>query len=231
MAGACRADAAGASMGATVPGSSLLIAGGAGTANRPGAGSTAADSAGDEVVDMVMPATTSTSAELATRAIAAPGVPTTSPVPRLAHRRAREGNTDRGTGAARGSPSWLSPLRGVTGWSVMAAVGGSEPVTGRKRSPACRVRGRVERIGELAKTRSPSLKSVHRLGPCRAGPVPPDDGFGFTGAEPPLQCHRPQASDQLRFVSGRLRCSHANRSISPCRYADEANTREKVWTR
>jgi hypothetical protein len=58
---------------------------------------------------------------------------------------------------------------GVTGWSVMAAVGGSELVTGWKRSPACRVRGRVGKVDQLVETRSPVRKS---------GPA--GDWFGFT---------------------------------------------------
>jgi hypothetical protein len=126
-------------------------------------------------VDIVIPATTSTSAALATRAITAPGVPANRPGRRSAHRRAPEADPDCGAGAATGSPSWLRPLSsGVTGWPAMAAAGGSELVTGRKRSPTCRVRGWVD-----------PLKSVHRPDPCRAGPGPPGNWCGFTAAHLP----------------------------------------------
>jgi hypothetical protein len=94
-----RAIPAGASMGATVTGCSPLIAGVAGAGNRPGAASTTGDSVVDEVLNMVIPATTSTSTALATNAITAPEVPTTRPAARLAHRRAGGTNPDGGVGA------------------------------------------------------------------------------------------------------------------------------------
>ncbi|HEX8932937.1 MAG TPA: hypothetical protein VF788_01800 [Pseudonocardiaceae bacterium] len=69
----------------------------------------------DEVVNMVIPATTSTSAALAARAITAPCVPGTSSAPRLTHRRAAEAYPDRDAGAESDSPSWLYPLMGAAG--------------------------------------------------------------------------------------------------------------------
>ncbi|HKS52214.1 MAG TPA: hypothetical protein VJS67_10140 [Pseudonocardiaceae bacterium] len=61
------------------------IAGVAGAGNRPGAGSACDDSTGDEVVTMVIAPMTTTNTALAATAITAPGVPTTSPVPRRTH--------------------------------------------------------------------------------------------------------------------------------------------------
>src|SRR5436309_2065425 len=151
-------------MGEAVTGCSALTAGTAEAGNRPGAGPATADSVCDEVADMVIPPTTSTRAALPTKAITAPCVPTTSPAARPTHRRAPKAYPDCGAGAAGSSPPWLSPLIGVIGVasrSVTAAAGGCELVTGWKRSPACRVRGRVEGL-ELTKTRSPWLESVQR---------------------------------------------------------------------
>jgi hypothetical protein len=76
----------------------------------------------------------------------------------------------------------------------MAAAGGSELVTGWKRSTTCRVRGGVGGFEQLTETRSPSLKSVHRADPWRAELKPPGDGFGFTVALTSLAGSRPRAS-------------------------------------
>src|SRR2546421_3964059 len=155
---------------------------------------------------MVIPPTTSTRAALATKAITAPCVPTTSPAARPTHRRAPKAYPDCGAGAAGSSPPWLSPLIGVIGVasrSVTAAAGGCELVTGWKRSPACRVRGRVEGL-ELTKTRSPLLESVQRADTCRAGPGPPDGWLGFTAAYPPCRFtgyRRPSATLRARPIT------------------------------
>jgi hypothetical protein len=129
LAGVCWTNPAGASMGATVTGCSSLIAGIAGAGNRPRASLVTADSMDDEVVDMVIPANTATSAALATRAISVPRIPTTSPAPRPAHRRAPGAYPDCGAGAERSSLSCASPVTGMIGWSVRAAAGGCELVT------------------------------------------------------------------------------------------------------
>lgn len=169
-------------MGATVTGCSSLIAGITGAGNRPGASPVTGNSVDDEVVNMVIPPTTSTSAALATRASAAPGVPTTSPAPRLTHLRAPRAYPDCRAGAESSSPPWFSPFIGVTGWSAMAATGGAELVTGWKRSATWRARGGVEGFEQLTKTRSLTLTSVHRADPCGARPETPDDWVVFTAA-------------------------------------------------
>jgi hypothetical protein len=217
LVGVCRANPTGASRGGTATRCSSLITGVTGAANRPGVGPATGDSVDDEVVNMVIPATTSTSAALATRPITAPGVPRTSAVPRSAHRRAPRAYPDCGV-AASSSPSWLSPSMGMTGWSVTVAAGGSELVTGWKRSTTCRVCGWVGGFERLTKMGSPSLDSVLGAGPCRAGPGPTGDWFGFTAAITSLAGSPATGVHQLLFVPGRLRCSHVDRSVSPCRY-------------
>jgi hypothetical protein len=103
--GVCWAGPVGASMGATVTGCSSLTAGITAAGNRPGVSPVTGSSVDDEVVNMVIPPMTSTSAALAARATTAPGVPTTSPAPRLAHRRAPRAYPDGRAGAESSSPS------------------------------------------------------------------------------------------------------------------------------
>ena len=229
MAGVCWTNPAGASMGATVTGRSSLIAGIAGAGNRPRASLATAGSMDDEVVDMVIPANTATSAALATRAITVPRIPTTSPAPRPVHRRAPGASPDCGAGAESSSSSFASPVTGLIGWSVRAAAGGCELMTGWKRSLTCRVRG-VGGLEQLTKTRSRALKSVHGADPCRAGPGPPAHWFGITAALTSLAGSPATGAHRLLSVSGRLRYSHTHRSVGPCRYAGGTNTSSKSGT-
>jgi hypothetical protein len=217
-------------MGATVTGCSSLIAGIAGAGNRPRASLATAGSMDDEVVDMVIPANTATSAALATRAISVPRIPTTSLAPRPAHRRAPGACPDCGAGAERSSPSCASPVMGMIGWSVRAAAGGCELVTGWKRSLTCRVRGEVGGFEQLTKTRSRALKSVHGADPCRTGPGPSAHWFGITAFLTSLAGPPATGAHQLLSVSGRLRYSHTHRSVGPCRYAGGTNTSSKSGT-
>jgi hypothetical protein len=57
----------------------------------------------------------------------------------------------------------------VTSWSVMAAAGGCELVTGWKRSPTYRVCVGVAGFEQLTKTRSRPLESVHWADPVVRG--------------------------------------------------------------
>jgi hypothetical protein len=139
--------------GAPVTGGGSLIAGVAGAGGRSGANSATADPVDDEFLDMVIPVTMSTSTALATRAMTAPCVPDSSPATRPVHRRGVGLFPGSVAGAKSGSLSWVRPLRGLTGRSVMGAAGGFELVTGWNRST---IRG--------------------------AGPASPGDGFGFTAA-------------------------------------------------
>lgn len=164
LVGVCRAGPAGASRGGTATRCSSLITGVTGAANRPGVSPATGNSVDDEVVNMVIPATTSTSAALATRAITAPGIPRISPVVRSAHRRVPGAYPDC-VMAPSSSSSWLSPSMGMTGWSVTVAAMGSVLVTGWKRSTICRVGGGVAGSEQLTKMGSPPLDSVLRAGP------------------------------------------------------------------
>lgn len=132
LAGGCPANPAGAAMGESVPGCSSVIAGTAGACD-PGLSAATVESVDDWVGNLVIAASASTSAELATRAITGPRFPDTGPP----HRRRLFADPDRGSGAASSSPSWLSAVSVVTGCSMSAAAGGRE-VTGWKRSAACR---------------------------------------------------------------------------------------------
>lgn len=191
-------------MGATVTGCPPLTTGVAGAGNRPGVASATGDSVDDDVLNMVIPATTSTSTALATNASTAPDVPTASPAARLAHRRAGGTNPDGGVGAESGSPACVGSLIGVTGCSVlavddgmafdngMAGEGGSELMIGWKRSPARRVRGRVGKVDQLVDTRSPARKS---------GPA--GDWLGLTAVIMfPLAGPPPTGARRLLSVSG-----------------------------
>ena len=197
-------------MGATVTGCPPLTTGVAGAGNRPGVASATGDAVDDDVLNMVIPATTSTSTALATNASTAPDVPTVSAAARLAHRRAGGTNPDSGVGAESGSPACVGSLIGVTGCSVpavdngmagegaiagegaMAGEGGSELVIGWKRSPARRVRGRVGKVDQLVDTRSPARKS---------GPA--GDWFGLTAVIMfPLAGPPPTGARRLLSVSG-----------------------------
>lgn len=210
MAVAGRAGSAGASRGASVARCPSLMAGVAGTGNRPAAGSAEGDSVdGDEVVNTVTPATPSTNTALATNAITAPGVPTNSPVPRRTHRRVPGTYPVGCAGTGRGSlppGGWLPPggsLLGGTGCSAMAAAGGSEVMTGWKRAPACRLRGWIEELDQLVAARSPALTCGYGPDPGRARPGLTGDWFGSaTAITSPCKVHRSQAADQLLTVSG-----------------------------
>ena len=181
---------------------------------------------------MVIPTITTTSAALATRAITVHGIPTTSPAPRPAHRpahrRAPSARPDCGAGAESSSSSCASPVTGMIGWSVRAAAGGCELVTGWKRSPIGRVRGGVGLLEQLTKARSRALKSVHGADPCRAEPGPRAHWFGVTAALTSLAGSPATGARRLLCVSGRLRYSHTHRSGSPWRYAGGTNTFEQT---
>ena len=172
-------------MGGTVAGCPSLITGVTGAGNRSGFSPITGDSVDNEVVNTVTPANTSTSTTLAARAITTPGIPTISPSPRLAHRRAPEAYPDCGAGTDTSSSPCFGPSTGATGSMVRAAGRGFELATGWKRSPAGRVR--IEGLGQLTETRSPWLIPADRADPCLGGPRPAGDWCEFTAAITSLQ--------------------------------------------
>jgi hypothetical protein len=67
----------------------------------------------------------------------APCVPDSSPATRPVHRRVVGLYPGSVVGAKSGSLSWVRPLMGLTGRSVMGAAGGFEVVTGWNKSTIC----------------------------------------------------------------------------------------------
>jgi Raf kinase inhibitor-like YbhB/YbcL family protein len=64
----------------------------------------------------------------------------------------------------------------------MAAAGGSEVMTGWKSAPACRLRGRIEKLDQLVAARSPALTCGYGPDPGRARPGLTGDWFGSATA-------------------------------------------------